>query len=126
IAATVEMGLDASAGQPTLEAELRNHGEVWAVIGDDEAGIQAANAIRRPVGGRRYLVAGYYTGRNYLPTLMTGVVSGLAERSIEILVRRAVKAAVDRARGESLPAKIEVPIEFRAGVVMEPASQPTA
>jgi ABC-type sugar transport system substrate-binding protein len=115
VGVTIPVGSDVSETTKAVEAALKAHPEVWAVVSDDEAGIQAGNTARRVAGGRRYLTAGYHVGHNNIQSLTSGNVSCLAERSLEMLVRRAVKLAVDRAKGQDVPAKVVIPIEIRRG-----------
>jgi ABC-type sugar transport system substrate-binding protein len=114
VGVTIPVGLDLSETTKAVEAALTAHPEVWAVISDDEAGIQAGNTARRAAGGRKYLTAGYYSGHN-TQSLTSGNVSAIAQRSLEALLRRVVKLAVDRGNGRDVPAKVLVPIEFRRG-----------
>ena len=126
VVATVPIDADGPAAGKAIEAALTKNIDVRAVLCDDEAGMTAVNATRRELPARRYLSAGYYSGRNNLMSLMTGYVSALAERSVETLVRRAVRAAVERAEGKTVPAKVQVEIPIRRGdVVANAADVPT-
>ncbi len=124
---TIPVTIDVAEVTKVLDAALKAHPEVWAILSDDEAGIQAGNAARRVAGGRRYLTGGYYASHN-TQALTTGNVSAIAQRSIEMLARRAVKLAVDRGNGLSAPAKVLIPIEVRRGnlPLAPPAATPTS
>lgn len=117
VVATVAVDSDPAVAAKAVEDVLRANLEVRTVFADDEAGVTAANTSRRELPARRYLSAGYFSGRNNLQSLMTGYVSALGERSIEMLVRRAIRAAVDRAEGKTVPAKVLVEIPIRRGFV---------
>jgi ABC-type sugar transport system substrate-binding protein len=114
VGVTIPVGSDMSEAMKTVEGALKAHPEVWAVISDDDGGIQAGNTARRIAGGRRYLVAGFHAGHN-VQSLTSGAVSAIAGRSVEALVRRAVKLAVDRAQGQQAPAKVTIPLDYRRG-----------
>ncbi|HEY2156349.1 MAG TPA: substrate-binding domain-containing protein [Isosphaeraceae bacterium] len=126
IGVTIPVGTDLSETTKAVEAVLKAHPEVWAVVSDDEGGIQAGNSARRVAGGRKYLSAGYYIGHDTM-TLTQGNVSAIAQRSLEVLVRRAVKLAVDRAKGQDTPARVVIPIEVQRGKLplAPPAETPT-
>lgn len=115
IAATVPVPAEPTEAQKVVEAAMAAHPTAFGVIADDEAGVQAAIGARQAMGSRKYLIAGYFAGRNNLVTLMTGPVSALAERSAENLVRRAVRTALERAQGKEVGAKVLVPLELRVG-----------
>jgi ABC-type sugar transport system substrate-binding protein len=125
VGVTIPVGFDTSETIKSVDAVLKAHPEVWAVISDDDGGIQAGNGARRIAGGRRYLTAGFYAGHN-VQTLTSGAVSAIAGRSVEALVRRAVKLAVERAHGHDVPAKVLIPIEYRRGnLALAPPAEPT-
>ncbi len=126
ISLTIPVGVDLTETSKAVEAALKTHPEVWVVVSDDDTGIQGANAARRLAGGRRYLTAGFHAGHN-VQMLTQGAVSALASRSVEALVRRTVKLAVERARGQDVPAKVLIPVEFRRFTLplVPPADAPT-
>ena len=106
---------DSAAAEKAVIEAVQAHPELGAILCDDEVGLAAANASRRALPERKYLVAGYYSGKNNLPNFMQGHVAALGERSIETLVRRAMRLAVDRADGKEAPAKVVVDIPIRRG-----------
>ena len=122
VVATVPVDTDTTLAEKAVEAALKAHPDARATFCDDDSGITAANAARHEITDRKYLVAGYFAGRNNAQTLMNGYVSALAERSIEALIRRTARTVVDRAEGKAGPAKVQVEIPIRRGSVVANAT----
>jgi ABC-type sugar transport system substrate-binding protein len=124
--ATVPVTNDSASAEKAVLAAVKDHPEIGVVVCGDEAALSAANAIRREYPARMFTVAGYFAGRNNAATLMMGNVAALAERSIETLVRRAMRIAVDRADGKEAPAKVVVDIPLRRGskTALKPGTAP--
>jgi ABC-type sugar transport system substrate-binding protein len=117
IVATVPAPTDSNAVQAAIQEAMKAHPEAFAILCDDEPAILSANGIRRELKDRKFLVAGYSAGRGNLQTIMLGLVSAVAERSVENLTRRAVRVALDRAQGKEVGEKVLVPLEIRRGKV---------
>lgn len=117
LADTVKLGSDPTEGSKVLAEAIKGRPELGALICDDEPTVTAANAIRRDYPNRKFVVAGYFAGRNNAPVLLQGNVAALAERSVEMLVRRAVRLALDRAEGKDVPPTTTVEITLRPGSV---------
>ncbi len=124
IVATVTTTSDTAAAQKTLAEAVKGRPEVHVLVGDDEAAIIASNAMRTEFPNRKFLVAGYFMGRNNYQSLMSGRIAALAERSVETLVRQTVRLAVDRAEGKDVPAKVAVEITIRPGNATAPGPEP--
>jgi hypothetical protein len=117
VLATVPLTSDAAAAEKPIKDAAEKHPEIGAIVCDDEASLAAAHVMRRLFHDRTFVVVGYFVGKNNAPNFMLKDVPAIAERSIEMLVRRAFRIAVDRAEGREAPAKAAIEITVRRGAL---------
>lgn len=93
-----------------LRAVLKEHPEVAMVLTEEDMAAQAAVSVRfdLPEDRRRFVVAGFVANEQTLDMMKFNICSGLVDRRLQEFSRRALHAALDLARGQSVPDRIEI------------------
>ena len=100
--------------RPTLDAAIREHPDLCAVLADTDDGLNLASAARGALKTRgKFLIGGYLLARGNLQVVNSGQVTAVAERNLDGLVRRSIQVAIDRAEGKAVPDRIEVDVPVR-------------
>ncbi len=96
-----------------LIGALAVHPEVDIVLADEHQGLSAAGNVQADKSKIKPIFAGYtmYGGEDLRLGSLPGCAA-VADRNIQMLVRKFLKAAVDLAEGKTIPERIEVPLIF--------------
>jgi ABC-type sugar transport system substrate-binding protein len=114
VAATVDLVDQPEESLKILEAALRANPKVCALFGEDDMSIAKGPEARDKITPRsKFMVGGFiYTSANMVLVDM-GNASALADRKVDALARKAMRTALDRAEGRSVPDRIEVELPYR-------------
>jgi ABC-type sugar transport system substrate-binding protein len=127
ISATVTSTENASDAQKASTAALKADPKISIVVADDETGITLGPAIRKESKSKTYLpIGGYVQPRSSPSPVVTGQASIVAERSVETLARKAIRVALERAEGKTVPERLEVEINIRRAKLNPNAGEPQA
>ena len=116
VAATVPMSSDATA-KAVLNAALKAHPKICAIIGDDVLGVSTATSVRVDMkDAGAYLIGGYCATNITIKLVDLNQNSILVDRNVEGLIRKAIASALQRTEGKSVPDRIEVEMTVRRAV----------
>jgi ABC-type sugar transport system substrate-binding protein len=100
--------------QKFIEAALKDDPKICAVVADDDSGMSFGGTIRREFRPKTaFPIGGYSQPRGSSSPISLGLVSVAAERNVEGLARKAIRTALDRADGKTVPERVEIEIPIR-------------
>jgi ABC-type sugar transport system substrate-binding protein len=114
VAATVTVVDQPEESLKIVEAALKANPKICAVFGEDDMSITKGPEARDKITPKmKFMVGGFIYSPANMVLVDMGNASALADRKVDILARKAMRAILERAAGKAVPERIEVEIPYR-------------
>jgi ABC-type sugar transport system substrate-binding protein len=114
IAATVTTTENTGEAQKPPVDALKANPKVAIIVSDDDSGITLGPSLRKESKSKVYQpLGGFVQPRSSPSPVVTGQATAVVERNVEGLARKAVRVALERAEGKTVPERQELDLVFR-------------
>jgi ABC-type sugar transport system substrate-binding protein len=99
--------------KPGVEV-LKANPKIAIIVADDDSGVTIGPSLHKESKSKVYQpLGGFVQPRSGPSPVVTGQATAVVERNVEALARKAVRVALERAEGKTVPERQEIDLVFR-------------